>query len=96
MARRRRYPSRPCSFVVAFPFSACCFPMGRLGNGGGRRAKKARDAASGEQQSEFYDLGGSTADIDDTVQVSSTGSGKTLGTILRDPILPSSAGQVGF
>ena len=25
----------------------------------------------------------------------STGSSKTLGTILRDPILPSSAGQVG-
>ena len=25
-----------------------------------------------------------------------TGSDKTLGTILRDPILPSSAGQVGF
>ena len=27
---------------------------------------------------------------------SCTGSSKTLGTILRDPIMPSSAGQVGF
>ena len=26
----------------------------------------------------------------------STGSGKTLGTILRDPIVPSSVGQVGL